>query len=235
MISGKPPRPTQDKYDPSFARYLEPTWFLNSGDPAVVAFASGATDGVQTDAERAARLYYAVRDGIWYSPYVITVDREAYRASVILAAEAAFCVQKAIVLAAAARVVGIPSRLGYADVRNHLASEKLLSSLRTDLFVFHGYTELYLDGRWLKATPTFNQELCKRFRVKPLEFDGTADAILHPYDEENRRHMEYVRDRGSFADFPFEEMLRVFFETYSHMATEWHGGPVDDPEFEPEG
>ena len=28
----------------------------------------------------------------------------------------------------------------------------------TDLFVYHGYAELFLDGKWVKATPAFNVE-----------------------------------------------------------------------------
>lgn len=99
-------------------------------------------------------------------------------------------------------------------MRNHLATPKLLERMGTDLFVFHGYSELYLDGRWLKAAPTFNRELCERFGVSPQEFDGTADALLHPFDGEGRRHMEYVKDRGSFDDVPFEEMMRVLEQTY---------------------
>jgi hypothetical protein len=62
----------------------------------------------------------------------------------------------------------------------------------------------------VKATPAFNLSLCTRFRVKPLEFDGMSDSLFHPFDEDNRRHMEYVRDRGSYADVPAEEIRRVF-------------------------
>ena len=87
----------------------------------------------------------------------------------------------------------------------------------TDLFVYHGYTELELDGQWVKATPAFNLSLCKRFRVKPLEFDGRADSIFHPFDEDDRRHMEYVRWRGEYADVPADDIKRVFRETYPEL------------------
>ncbi|MGH7821268.1 MAG: hypothetical protein ACREQ9_16005, partial [Candidatus Binatia bacterium] len=117
-------------------------------------------------------------------------------------------------LAAAARAVGVPSRLGFADVRNHLTTPKLREMMGSDLFVFHGYTELYLEGRWVKATPAFNLALCQRFGVLPLEFDGRTDSIFHAFDAENRRHMEYLRDHGSFAEFPFERMAASFLEAY---------------------
>jgi hypothetical protein len=69
----------------------------------------------------------------------------------------------------------------------------------------------------VKATPAFNLSLCKRFRVKPLEFDGREDSIFHPFDEDERRHMEYVRWRGEFADVPAEDIKRVFGETYPRV------------------
>jgi transglutaminase-like putative cysteine protease len=195
--------------------FLAPTRFVDSDAPEVRDYAARVTAGASDPRERAVALYYAVRDGIRYDPYSVQVDPDAYRASRIVQAPAAFCVPKAILLAAAARASGIPARLGFADVRNHLASEKLRARMGTDLFVFHGYTDLYLDGGWRKATPAFNRELCSRFGVPPLEFDGTADAMLHAFDGEGRRYMEYVRDRGTFVDLPLDEMLRVFRELYA--------------------
>ncbi len=194
--------------------YLMPTRFVDCDAPELRAFAERAAAGESEPRARATALFYAVRDGIRYDPYSVSADPDAYRASRVAQAPAGFCVPKAVLLAAAARAVGIPARLGFADVRNHLASEKLRARMGTDLFVFHGYAELHLDGAWRKATPAFNRELCARFGVLPLEFDGTADAMLHAFDAEGRLHMEYVRDRGTFADLPFDEMVRVFREVY---------------------
>lgn len=193
---------------------LAPTRFLDFDAPAVRAYAARATAGATSARARAVALFYAVRDGLRYDPYSVSADPEAYRASRIAEAPAGFCVSKAVLLTAVARAAGIPARLGFADVRNHLATEKLRAHMGTDLFVFHGYSELHLDGAWRKATPAFNRELCARFGVPPLEFDGTADAMFHAFDREGRRHLEYVRERGSFVDLPFEEMLRVFREVY---------------------
>jgi hypothetical protein len=113
--------------------------------------------------------------------------------------------------------VGIPSRLGYADVRNHLATERLKAMMRTDVFAFHGYTLLFLEGKWVKATPAFNRTLCDKFGVRTLDFDGRTDSVFHPFDREGRRHMEYLRDRGTYDDFPFDELLRVKREVYPHV------------------
>ncbi|MFX5622752.1 transglutaminase, partial [Acinetobacter baumannii] len=83
---------------------------------------------------------------------------------------------KAILLAACARHCRIPARIGLADVRNHLATPRLLEALRSEVVAMHGYTELYREGRWVKATPAFNRALCCAFDVAPLEFDGVADS-----------------------------------------------------------
>jgi len=182
------------------------------------------------------RLYYAIRDGIRYNPYAMSRERSDFRASAIAGAESSFCVPKAIFLSASGRAAGIPSRLGFADVRNHLASAQLLEMMGTDIFAFHGYTEFFLEGKWVKATPAFNLTLCQRFGVLPLEFDGRTDSIFHPYDAGGRRHMEYVRDRGTHADFPFEEMVRVMRDTYPRFAAQYEtvGAPPRDDMFNPE-
>ncbi len=196
------------------AEYLRPAHFVDCDNPAVIAFARRAAGSAETDADIAVALFYAIRDGIRYDPYTVSMDPADYLASAVAMQSRAFCVPKAILLTACARALGVPARLGFADVRNHLSSNKLRDRLKTDLFVFHAYSELYIRGKWVKATPAFNVELCRRFGVRPLEFDGSADALFHPYDAEGRRHMEYVRDRGTYADLPFETMMRAFREAY---------------------
>ena len=206
--------------------------FIDSDHPDVVAFAKEATAGVTTDREKAVALFYAVRDGIRYDPYVISSDGpEIYRASTVLRDRVSYCIPKSVLLCAAARAVGLKARLGFADVRNHLNSPKLRERLGgTDLFVWHGYTEFFLDGRWVKVTSAFNIELCERFGVMPLEFDGQHDALLHPYTADGRDHMEYVRERGSFDELPLDEILEEFRATYPAM---FGADPADDAAFRP--
>jgi transglutaminase-like putative cysteine protease len=193
--------------------YLKPGRFVDSDHPAVIDFAKKNAAG-ETDRERAVSLYYAVRDGIRYNPFQNFMLDDTYRGSVCIERGVGWCVPKAALLAACARAVGIPARVGYADVKNHLTTPELTAKMGTDLFVYHGYTEFLLDGKWVKSTPAFNLSLCTRFRVKPLEFDGVNDSLFHPFDEDERRHMEYVRERGSFADVPADEIRRGFREIY---------------------
>jgi transglutaminase-like putative cysteine protease len=193
--------------------FLDPGRYIDSGHPEVIAFAKRNARG-GTQLERAVTLYYAVRDGIRYNPFLDYSREESFQASQCIVAGEGFCVGKAALLAACARVEGIPGRVGFADVKNHLTTPALRERMGSDLFVYHGYTELFLEGKWVKATPAFNVELCRRFKVRPLDFDGREDSIFHPFDEDNRRHMEYLRDRGSHADVPVAEIMRVFREHY---------------------
>ncbi len=192
----------------------EPTPIVESTHPEVVAFARESARGAETPKAQAVALYYAVRDGIRYDPYSFDLTSEQLRASHTLRTRRSWCVPKAVLLAACCRALGIPARLGFADVRNHLSTARLREMMGTDVFAWHGYTAIELDGRWLKATPAFNRELCEKFRLRPLEFDGETDAVYHPFDLEGNRHMEYLRFRGEFDDVPVDEMLTSLDEHY---------------------
>jgi transglutaminase-like putative cysteine protease len=198
--------------------WLEPTWFIDSDSDEIGDFVARHTVGAMSPRERAVSLFTAVRDGYRYDPYQTSTDPADYRASVVAGTSANWCVPKATLLTASARRAGIPARLGFADVRNHLTSQKLSATMQTDIFYWHGYSELLLDGRWFKVSSAFNIELCHRFGTRVLEFDGTADALLHPFDEAGHRHMEYVRDRGSYNDLPFDAMLETFRRIYPSFA-----------------
>ncbi len=201
--------------DAPLAEDLAPAWFVDSDAPAVRAFTDRVTAGCGTDVEKAVALFTAVRDEIWYDPFCLVATPEAFRASAVAEQDHNWCVPKAVLLTAAARAAGIPARIGFADVRNHLNTERLRERMNgADLFVYHGYTALYLDGRWVKATPAFNAELCARFGVDPIDFDGHHDALMHPYDADGGRYMEYVRDRGLYGDLPLDALITTFREYY---------------------
>jgi transglutaminase-like putative cysteine protease len=189
--------------------YLQPGAFIDSDHAAIKEFSKSNAKG-RGDRERAVSLYYAVRDEVRYNPFLDCSTDAIFRASAVLAAGEGFCIGKAALLAACARAAGLPARVGFADVRNHLTTPRLAELVGGDVYVYHGYTELLIEGRWVKATPAFNVQLCRRFRVKPLEFDGREDSIFHPFDEDERRHMEYLRERGTFADVPVAEIQAAF-------------------------
>jgi transglutaminase-like putative cysteine protease len=199
--------------------YLQSTRFLDSDSDAVRRFALQAAGAESSDIGRAVKLFYAIRDGIRYDPFSMRLDPAIYVASHVLAAPSAYCIPKAILLAAAARALGIHCAIGLSDVVNHLTTEKLKALMGgTTYFMHHGYAVLYLEGRWVKAAPAFNIELCTRFGVLPTEFDGRSDAIFQPYDAHARRHMEYVKDHGIWSEFPYDKVEADFRAFYPASA-----------------
>jgi transglutaminase-like putative cysteine protease len=213
-------------------KYLRPTRFLDYDHREVRRFADETVEGVDDPVERATRLYLRVRDEIRYDPYRFSLAPEAMTASSCLERSDGFCVAKAVTLAAVGRAGGIPTRLGFADVRNHLATQKLLDTLGSDEFIWHGYMEFYLEKKWVKATPAFNIGLCDKFGVLPLEFSGHEDSIFHPYDRNGHRHMEYLRDHGTFEDLPLDRLIREYRAFYPTWGAVIEGDFGEDAESE---
>jgi len=198
--------------------YLKTTAFFDFDKPDVTAWINQQLQGVAEDqVEQIKVLYLAVRDGISYNPYVFSTDPHTFSASYALQAGESYCIPKAVLLGAAARYLGIPSRLGLADVRNHLSSPKLIEWLRSDIFRMHGFIELYLNGQWIKATPAFNRHLCAMMKVEPLAFDGTQDSVFQAFTEDGKAHMEYINDHGVFEDVPHEFIVDGVRTAYGHL------------------
>ena len=199
-----------------FTEYLSPTEILDSGHEEIIGYAERVTRDAENDPiSKAVSLYYAVRDGIWYDPYYPFYLPEHYRASNVLRSGRGFCISKAALLCALGRACEIPSRVGFATVRNHIATKQLIEFMGSDLFVYHGFTEFYLKGKWVKATPAFNAALCRRHKVDPLEFNGRDDSIFHAYNLEKQKYMEYVAYHGSYADIPVSDILAAWEKVYS--------------------
>lgn len=215
-----------------FAEYLEPTLTINAAHPAVADFIASNTRHDAGQVETAVTLYYAVRDSIRYNPYALDFTIDGMKASTTLAKGYGWCVSKAVLLAACCRSRGIHARLGFGDVKNHLSTKKLREWMRTDVFYWHGFTEIYLNHRWVKATPAFNKELCDKFGIAPLEFDGTCDSIFHEFDRAGNKHMEYLHDRGRYADLPLSDILATFRKHYSRFFAEREADFEEDVAFE---
>lgn len=201
---------------------LAPGRFIQSDDAEIIAFATRAANAATTPRATALALYYAVRDEVIYDPYVRFKAPATYSARDVLALGRGFCIPKAALLTACCRALGLPARMAFADVRNHLATPKLIDKNGSDVFRWHACSEIWLDGAWIKATPAFNRSLCEKFGVQPLDWDGHTDSVFHPFDLHDRRHMEYVLQRGSYADVPFEDITACYRQHCPKLM-------VDDP------
>ena len=189
--------------------YFKPTADIDFDTPLVKEKSRRLVQGVTDQRDQAIKIFYAVRDGIRYTIYGNRSLPEHFRASQVLSTGEGYCVQKAILLVALARAASIPARLRFAAIRNHLMPAELLEKRGTNFFAYHGYTDLYLEGSWVKATPTFDILCCKNAGLRPVEFDGKHDALLPPLTLDGRRHIEYVEDRGVFEDVPFDAIMEA--------------------------
>lgn len=208
--------------------YLAPNDFVDSDHAEVIRYAQIHSDSAASPTENAISLYYAIRDDFRYNPWRVGRSPEDYRASTVLTRpreEGGHCIDKANLLAACSRVIGIPSRLHFANVRNHIGTEDIEKILGTSLLVFHGYAELYLEEKWVAATPAFNKELCEHLKVKPLEFDGKEDSVFQEFAPNGQKFMEYVHDYGHFESLPFELMMSEWKKHYPKFASteDWPG------------
>lgn len=194
--------------------YLSSTYFIDSNSHIVRQTASNIVKETKNQKEKAIKLFYWTRDEIKYDAYSLSSMRRRYKASKIIQEGKGWCVQKAVLLTALARAVDLPARLHFADIRNHQTPDKLKEIMGTDLFKYHGFTDFYLNNKWVKATPAFNKELCDKFGYKTVEFDGINDAILPSSTLSGEKYVEYLNDRGTNHKLPFKEIIRTLFEYY---------------------
>ncbi|MGW0465438.1 transglutaminase-like domain-containing protein [Streptomyces sp. NPDC003027] len=212
---------TLDTYD----RLTEPTEFLDYETDAVQEFIDHAVKDRSADKRtNAIELYYAVRDDVFYEVYDTDLSPDGLKASHTAATRSGFCLHKSALYAAAVRALGIPSRLVYGDVRNHLASPRLIEHIGGDVF-FHGLTQVHLGGRWIKATPVFNKMLCKLYGMEALEFDGLTDSLYHPY-REGAGSMEFLKDHGAFDDVPYDFVIATMRSKHPNFLSDSGTGTV---------
>lgn len=196
-------------------KYLKPTATFNCDNESIRQKAEDLTKDVEKVADKAKSLFYFVRDEIRFIPLLPVDHLESYRASKILHTGGGMCIQKAVLLTALARAAGIPARVHFVDIRNHRVPSKVRDLLRTDLFPYHGYDELHIEGEWVKATPTFELKVCQENRLMPVEFDGKHDAMLPSHDLDGNPHIEYLQDHGCYENLPLDEIYDAWSQAYS--------------------
>jgi transglutaminase-like putative cysteine protease len=202
-------------------KYLQPTKFLDFKSKEIQDYLKDLPN-FESKSQLAIFLYEKIRDGFLYDPYHLDLRENALKASMLVSKKRAWCVEKSIVLAACARNFEIPSRLGFAIVTNHIGVEKLVSYLRKEEIVFHGYVELFLNEKWVKCTPAFDKRICRLSQVSPLVFDAKTDSMFQEF-ENGQRFMEYLHFYGTFSDVPIELMNSEMKKHYPHLfETSWN-------------
>jgi len=203
-------------FDEKFKDTLKPTYFMDWKHPTILEKAKELTDGIEDDLEKAIKLFYFVRDGIRYSvkDSIKSYDKAEWKSSLTLEKEYGFCIPKAILLASLARAVGIPSKLHFVDIVNHMISENLKTRMGSNVFIFHGFVELFLNGRWVEANCAFDKELCIRKNFPWVDFDGVKDGLFASTNKDGEPFVEYLKDRGVYNDAPHQEVMETWAKEY---------------------
>ena len=194
--------------------FLTPTEVIDSDHPAIIEFAQRSSGNGKDDISKACALFDAVRDQVRYDPVTHFYRKSHYQASHVLERKSGYCVSKACLLCALGRSLGIPARLGFADIRNHGATPQIVALMGTNIFTFHGYVEFFLDGRWVKATPAFDRIVYEKHHIPLVTFDGREDAVFPSHDLNGNLYVEYIAYHGTFADLPLEDLVMAFRKTY---------------------
>lgn len=194
--------------------YLKSSEHLDFESREIQEIISDFRSDTLSELEKAKAIYLKIRDGWRYNPYNISVDPEKYKASSISKKKEGHCVDKAILLVASLRALGIPARLRLAKVTNHIAVERLTERFGSNILTPHGMVDVFLNGKWVKATPAFNKELCEMSNVAPLKFDGETDAMFQEFTSDGEQFMEYLEDYGYFEDVPMDFMLKNLKANY---------------------
>lgn len=211
-----------------FAQYLESNQYFDYEHPAVQSLLNDLQGDFTGDTKaNVVRIYQYVRDAYAYNPYVFDLSTEQFKASHCVTQKQSYCIPKAVLFGALCRAIGVPARIGLADVKNHITSPKLSKLLRNDVFVMHGYTEIYLNGTWLKATPAFDTTLCQFTGIATMEFNAEEDSIFQEYNLDGDKHMEYLTYHGTFADVPVEMIFNAVRTAYPHLDFNSGASPLD--------
>jgi len=207
---------------PETENFLKCTEIIDCDSNSIKGKALEVTKGLKTDKEKAVALFYFVRDKIKHNAYVPLYDANRYKASSTLKEGNGMCQNKAILLVALARAVGIPARLGFVDVEDNQLSDSFKQMIGgVNTMPFHGFAELYIDGRWVHASPAYDLATCRKKGFIPVEFDGVKDAKDSEYTKSGQLHMKYIQYHGPYEDLPLDEIYSYYREWIAKMGKAW--------------
>ena len=197
--------------------YLAKTFFYDYEQESIQRYIKELAFEQLSQKEKIVKLYYQIRDGWWYNPYGMNFQKERFKSSRLIYQKDGNCLDKCILYISCLRALGIPARIHLAKVSNHIAVEKLVEKIGTNELTPHGMVDIFINGKWIKSSPAFNKELCERYHVAPLDFDGESDSVFQEYNREGKAFMDYLEDYGSFEDFPYDFVIQNMKEHYGQF------------------
>ncbi|WP_299621011.1 transglutaminase family protein [uncultured Tenacibaculum sp.] len=200
--------------------YLQSSFYLDYDNPVIQDVVENFRY-LNTEQEKIEQLYLFVRDNWRYNAYNIGLTANHFKASTIAKKKDGHCVDKSILYITCLRALNIPARLRLAKVSNHIAIEKLIEKLGSNEIAPHGLTEVFYNGNWVKCSPAFNKELCDKFQVDVLDFNGSEDSVFQEFNNKDQKFMTYLEDYGSFEDVPLDFIKKTFQDNYPKLYEEF--------------
>ncbi len=181
--------------------YLAPTPMCDADDDAVREMAAEVTRDARTRRDAAVALFYWVRDEIAY-----TMGDWNWRASQTLTLRRGTCSNKANLMVAMARALGIPAgfHVQFVTTPSYFSGGfiPLVQRVVRDKAI-HVYVTLFLNGRWVKCDPADDKALSDAIEAivphaRAFDFDGEHDVVI-PFAPGS-----VLSDRGPLADIDAE-------------------------------
>lgn len=165
----------------SLEPFLEETKYCDVSHPDIEELALRLIDGIDDPVARARVIFEWVRDEVRY----VIPHNWSQTASETMAMRMGSCTNKANLLVALARAVGIPGAYEVLRVRGkHYLGPVWIPMLQDicDEVSCHVRAALFVDGRWIKCDPTNDSNLSESITHlnPPSEqavFDGVNDAL----------------------------------------------------------
>lgn len=154
--SGGPLEPVSGEH----SRYLRPSPTVVINDE-IRAIADTFARGTSTQIEQVRRIVAWMRDNISREPV------DAFTALDVLSRRKAECQGHALLYTAFARSLGIPTR-----VANGIVYAESLQG-----FLYHSWTESFVDGRWIAVDPTSGQLPADATHIKLLEGESLSSLV----------------------------------------------------------
>lgn len=198
--------------------YLHSTYFVDMQSPLIIAKAHELTHEIppHDSIQKAIKVFYYVRDSLpyWVGSPKELMDRANLRASAVLTKQKGYCIQKSSLFVALLRALQIPARFHFVDIINYLTPQNYIDRIGRNLMIYHGYGEVWLNGKWIEANVAFDKALCERKHYPISEFDGIHPALFAHTNADGDKFVDYIKDHGTFADIPYRKIIGTWLLEY---------------------
>lgn len=200
----------------SFSDLLKPTTLFDYESANIQCFLRqtgyNSADSLATAVEA---IHDSVRDTIDYGVFNTPLHVDL-KASDVITEGSGFCFHKSILFVACCRKIGVPAVLCSDIVTNHVTDTAMIKLVGGVEFL-HWYTQIFLNGQWIRASPVFNSLLCKLYGIDVLRFDPTGDSIEQQNRDQSKMH--YKGNEQLYPNPSMKDLLNIIACYHPQMVT----------------